>query len=135
MGLCDALSNASHTFTNRVAGLWFVYPLSPSPHDMHQLSELALEAILEEWDPQEYNPPHTDITEWIRSIESLCDTYGIPDVQRPQCAAEFIKDELRTELLNVLRDARARFGPVHWDRFKNFMVAFDRERDSIPIDR
>ena len=101
---------------------------------MPQLSDLALKTILEEWHPQQYDPPHTDITEWIRSIESLCDTYGIPDVQRPQCAAEFIKDELRAELLNVLRDARARFGSVHWDRFKNFMVAFDRERDSISVE-
>ena len=58
---------------------------------------------------------------------TLCDTYGIPDTQRAQCAVKFIKIELRTELENVLRDARARFGSVRWAQFTNFMVAFDRE--------
>ena len=95
-------------------------------HDMHQLSDLALEAILKEFDPQEYNPPHTDVREWTGSIELLCDTYGIPDVQRPQCAATFVKGELGTELRAVLEKARVELGPVHWDRFKIFMVEFDR---------
>ena len=96
---------------------------------MHQLSDLALEAILdsEEFDSQEYDPPHTDVQEWICSIESLCDTYGIPDVQRPQCATYFAEDEISIELDDVLAKARQKFGPVHWDPFKNFMVAFDRE--------
>jgi len=94
---------------------------------MQRLSDLALEAILEEFDTQEYDPPHTDVREWIRSIELLCDTYGIPDVQRPQCATAFVKDELSTELEDVLARARATFGPVRWDPFKNFMVEFDRE--------
>ena len=94
---------------------------------MYQLSDLALEAILKEWHPEEYDPPHTDIREWIHSIESLCDTYGIPDVQRPQSALGSIKEELRTELVKVLAEAREKFGPVHWDRFKAFMFAFDRE--------
>ena len=103
-------------------------------HDMYRLSDLALEAILKGWHPREYDPPHTNIREWIHSIESLCDTYGIPDLQRPQCAAGFFKDELRVELLNVLADARTRFGPVHWDQFKLFMVALDRERGSITVE-
>ena len=94
---------------------------------MPQLSDLALKAILTEWHPQEYDPPHTDVRQWIRSIDSLCDTYGIPDVQRPQCATDFIKDALRPELRNVLVEAREQFGSVHWDRFKIFMVAFDGE--------
>jgi len=94
---------------------------------MHRLSDLALEAILEEFHPQEYDPPHTDVREWVHSIESLCDTYGIPDVQRPQCAVAFAKGELSTELEDVLEKARVTFGPVHWEPFKNFMVAFDRE--------
>jgi len=101
--------------------------LSHSYHDMHRLSDPALEAILKEFHPQEYDPPHTDGREWIHSIESLCDTYGIPDVQRPQCAVAFTKGELKTELEVVLIKARAQFGPVHWDPFKNFVVAFDRE--------
>ena len=94
---------------------------------MYQLSDLALEAILKEWHPQEYDPPNTDIRVWIHSIESLCDTYGIPDVQRPQSALGSVKSELRTELVKVLAEAREKFGPVHWDRFKAFMFAFDRE--------
>ena len=97
----------------------------------HWIPDLALEAILGEWHPQEYDPLHTDIREWIRSLESLCDTYGIPDVQRPECATGFVKDGLRARLLEVLADARMRFGPVHWDQFKTFMVALDRERDLI----
>ena len=94
---------------------------------MHRLSDLALAAILEEFDPQEYDPPNTDVREWIHSIESLCNTYGIPDVQRPECATAFVKGELSTELGKVLAEARKKYGPVHWDPFKNFMVAFDRE--------
>ena len=94
---------------------------------MHRLSDLALEAILKEFNPQEYDPPHTDVREWVHSIELLCDTYGIPDVQRPQCATAFARGELNTELGKVLVEARTMYGPVHWGRFKNFMVAFDRE--------
>ena len=102
---------------------------------MYLLTDLALEAILKEWHPQEYDPPHTDVREWIHSIDSLCDTYGVPDVQRPQCAVAFVKEQLRVELLKVLAGAREKFGPVHWDQFENFMVAFDRERNSIAIER
>ena len=98
---------------------------------MHQLHDLALEAILKEWKPQEYDPPNTNIQEWAHSLESLCDTYGIPDTQRPQCAVKFIKDGLQAELEKVLTDARAQFGPIHWVQFTNFMVAFDRKRDLI----
>ena len=94
---------------------------------MYQLTDLALEAILKEFHPQEYDPPNTDVREWTRSIELLCDTYGIPDVQRPQCAANFVKGELGTELGTVLARARVEYGSVHWDRFKIFMVEFDRE--------
>ena len=63
-------------------------------------------------------------------METLCDTYGIPDTQRPQCAARFARGELRTELEKVLKDAREKFGPISWVRFTAFMVAFDREEAS-----
>lgn len=102
-------------------------------NDMYQLRDLALEAILREWDIQEYDPPNTDIREWMHATESLCDEYGIPDTQRPRCATKFIKDELRAGLENVLREARAQFGPIHWAQFNDFMVGFDRKRDSIVI--
>ena len=102
---------------------------------MHRLSDLALEAILREFDSQDYDPLHTDVWEWIDSIELLCDTYGVPDVQRPQCATAFTKGDFRTDLENALAEARERFGPVHWVPFKNSMVAFDqyREYDLIAI--
>ena len=95
---------------------------------MYQLPDPAIEAILKEWSPEEYNPPNTDIKEWNRTIETLCDTYGIPDTQRALCATRFIKDELKVELEKVLSEARAQFGPTGWAQFANFMVAFDRER-------
>ncbi|KAF9789709.1 hypothetical protein BJ322DRAFT_552634 [Thelephora terrestris] len=95
--------------------------------DVYQLADPAVEAILNEWHLQEYAPPNTDIQEWICTIETLCDTYGVPDTQRPQCATRFIKSELRNELENVLRDSRTQFGPVHWTQFVNFMVALDRK--------
>ena len=94
---------------------------------MYQLSDQAIGAILKEWRLPEYDPLNTDIQEWNLIVGTLCDTYGIPDTQRAQCAVKFIKIELRTELENVLRDARARFGSVRWAQFTNFMVAFDRE--------
>ena len=95
---------------------------------MYQLPDPTIEAILKEWPPTEYNPPNTDIQEWNRTIETLCDTYGIPDSQRVLCAMRFIKNELRVELEKVLREARAQFGPVHLTQFASFMVAFDRKR-------
>ena len=94
---------------------------------MQQLPDPVLEAIPREFHPPEYNPPQTDVQEWIRSIELLCDKYGIPDVQRPQCTTAFVKDGLRTELGDVLTRARETSRPVHWDAFKNIMVEFDRE--------
>ena len=98
---------------------------------MHRLSDPAIEAILNEWDIAEYDPPNTDIREWNRAVETLCDTYGIPDAQRPQCAARFARGELRTELEKMLKDAREKFGPISWVRFTTFMVAFDREETSL----
>ena len=103
--------------------LCIIYDL---PYDMYQLPDPAIEAILKEWDPKEYDPPNTDVREWIHTIESLCDTYGIPDTQRPQCATRFIKKELRAKLENVLKGPRTRLGPVCWMQFANFMVALDR---------
>ena len=101
---------------------------------MYRLPDPAIEAILKEWDSQEYDPPNTNIREWIRAIESLCDTYGIPDTQRPQCATRFVKGELRIQLESVLEDAQTQFGPVLWAQFANFMVALDRRLDSIVIE-
>ncbi|KAF9645331.1 hypothetical protein BDM02DRAFT_3120353 [Thelephora ganbajun] len=98
---------------------------------MYRLSDPAIEAILKEWRQKEYDPSYTDVREWTHAVESLCDTYGIPDTQRPECAAKFIKSELRTELENVLRDARTRFGPIHWAQFTNFMAEFDRNFKEI----
>jgi len=94
---------------------------------MNQLSDPAIKAILKEWRPKEYYPPHTDVQDWIHSIESLCNVYGIPDVQRLQCAVGFIKEELSIELRRVLVEARERFGLVDWTQFKAFLVAFDRK--------
>jgi len=108
-------------------GLFLVSHVSLPIHDMDWISDPALEAILQEWNPNVYDPPHTDIQGWTHTIEVLCHTYGIPDTQRPQCAAKFVKDELRTELEDVLANARARFGPIHWAQFKIFMTAFDRK--------
>jgi len=118
------VSNARHTYLL----LWFVFPtLSLLIHNMYRLSDPALEAILKEWNPEEYDPLNTDVRVWTLAVESLCDTYGIPDTQRPQCAAKFIKSELRNGLEKVLVDAREKFGPVHWAQFTNFMVEFDRK--------
>jgi hypothetical protein len=94
---------------------------------MPPLPDPALNAVLKEWNPKEYDPPNTDVQEWTHTIESLCETYRIPDDQRPQCAVNFVKAELRNELEKVLEDARAKFGPVHWAQFKIFMKALDRK--------
>ncbi|KAF9789702.1 hypothetical protein BJ322DRAFT_552305 [Thelephora terrestris] len=102
---------------------------------MYQLSDPAVEAILKEWHLREYNPPNTSIHEWIRTIESLCHMYGIPDTQRPQCATRFIRSGLRSELETVLRDARKQFGPVRWARFVTFMVELDRKFREVQHER
>ena len=126
--VADVLSSARHTFSTGLCACSYVSPTHLSLiHDMYLLSDLALKAILGEWDPQRYDPPKTNIREWIRAIESLSDTYGIPDTQRPQCAVKFIRAGLRAELETVLKKARASFGPIHWDRFADFMIAFDRK--------
>jgi len=56
----------------------------------------------------------------------------MPHVRDPGHSAtavrgEVLKDELRTKLEDVLANARARFGPIHWAQFKIFMTAFDRK--------
>ena len=85
------------------------------------------------WHPQNYYPLYTDIHDWIHSIELLCDLYGIPNVQRLECALRFVKEELSTELRSVLGEVRGCVGPVHWDQFKGFL-SFNRERGPIAID-
>ena len=102
---------------------------------MYQLSDQAIEAILKQWHPSEYNPPNTTIQEWNVIIGTLCDEYGIPDAQRADCAVKFMRSDIRAELESVLGNARARFGSIHWARFTNFMVAFDREWYSTPSSR
>lgn len=94
---------------------------------MHRLSDLVLKAILKEWCPKEYDPPGVDVEDWIRTIESLCETYGIPDAQRAGCAVNFISGVLRKVLEVALKDAEARFGVVHWAQFTKFMIALDRK--------
>jgi len=93
---------------------------------MYQLSDLAIKAILKDWHLQTYCPPYTDVMEWIRSIESHCNLYGIPDVQWLQCANNFINTELRNAL--------AKFGPLSWGQFKAVLVPIDRMSDSIPTE-
>lgn len=93
---------------------------------MYQLSDLAIKAILKEWRLKTYCPPYTDVKEWIRSIESYCNLYGIPDVQWLQCADNFINNELRRAL--------AMFGPLSWNQFKAVLIPIDRKRDWIPIE-
>jgi len=104
-------------------------------HDMYQLSDPAIKAILKEWHPKEYYPPYTDAGEWIDSIESLCNIYGIPNAQRLQCALGFTKKELSTELRKALDEAREWLGgPVNWTQFKSFLVVFDRRWDLVTIE-
>jgi hypothetical protein len=104
--------------------------------DMHTLPAPALKVILKEWKLKKYDPPNTDVREWIHTIENLSDTYGIPDIQRPKCAVRFVEAELRTELRKVLADPRATFGhgPVHWAQFKIFMTTLDRKWDLFIIE-
>ena len=93
---------------------------------MYELSDLALKAILEEWHPQGYDPLRTDVREWICSIESLCEKYGIPDMQRQLCAVGFIKKEHSPDLVWVLGGEMG-LRPVPWDKFKSLMVEYDRK--------
>ena len=93
------------------------------------MDDPTLETILKKWNTQEYDPPHTDVREWIHSVESRCNAYGIPDVQRPQCATYFIKKELRAELLLAFEEVKEKFGSVRWAQFKNFMAEFDSKLD------
>ncbi|KAF9647197.1 hypothetical protein BDM02DRAFT_2743043 [Thelephora ganbajun] len=74
---------------------------------------------------EKYCPPYTDVREWIHSIESLYNLYEISDIQKLQCAMEFVKEELSIELRRVLIEIGKSLGPVHWVQFKSFLVAFD----------
>ena len=104
-----------------------------SPHSMYQLTDSAIEVILADWHPQKYRPLCTDVQQWIDSIELLCDLYGIPDIQRLRCALRFVEEEISTILRKVLAEARERVGPVHWNQFRSFLVAFDGKWDSITM--
>jgi len=102
---------------------------------MYQLNDLALNLILKEFHPQEYDPPRTDVQKWANSIESLCDIYGVPDIQRPECTVRFIRDELRAGARKVLEDVRKDRGSMRWDQFRDFMIKFDGEWDSTTTER
>jgi hypothetical protein len=89
-------------------------------HNMsYRLSDLAIRAILKEWNLQTYLPPYTDVREWIRSIDLHCNLYGIPDAQWRQCADNFINAELRI-VLTVL-------GSLDWNQFKAVLIPIDRK--------
>ena len=77
----------------------------------------------------EVSPPYyADVQEWVHSIELLCDLYGIPNVQRLQCALHSTEEELSTELCDVSGEVRERVGPVFRDQFtEGFLVVFDRD--------
>ena len=89
----------------------------------YQLPDLAIKAILRDWHLQTYRPPYTDVREWIRSIETHCSLYGIPDEQWLRCAESFINAELRI-VLTV-------FEPLDWNRLKAILIPIDRKWDSI----
>lgn len=95
---------------------------------MRLLSDPAIEAILKEWcQINFYNPYYTKLDPWIQSVETLCATYGIPDIQRAQCAAQFTSSVAQTAVEKELEDARAANAHIHWAQFVNFMKAYDRE--------
>ena len=104
-----------------------------SPHNMHQFTDLAIKAILKDWNSQKYCPPYTDVYQWIDSIELLCTQYGIPNAQWTQCALHFIKEDIGTVLSNVLAEVRKEYGPMDWNRFKIFLITFDGKLSSIAI--
>lgn len=95
---------------------------------MHLRTSPLFETTLESRPTIKYDPLQSDIHKWHLNVEALFDRYGVPDVQRPQRATKYIKDEFGTELRNVLEEAEAEFGPIRWAQFKEFMVAFDRKR-------
>lgn len=125
--------SARNTLIKWATHPWFAFLLFSSfLYDMYLLPDVSLKAILKDWHPQKYNPPCTDVEEWTHSIELLCDAYGIPDVQRSECATCFVKDRFATELLGVLSVARETYGPLRWDQFKSLMVVIDGKRDPVP---
>lgn len=96
---------------------------------MNQLAEPAIKAILREWHPKMYRPPYTDVDKWTDSIESLCNLYGIPHVQRLRCAMGFIAEGARQALEEVAES----LGAIYWDQFKALLAAFDGMQISVSI--
>ena len=58
------------------------------------------------------------------TIEAILKEWGIAE-------AKFSKRELRTDLENLLKDIREKFGPITRERFTTFMEVFDREEVSL----
>ena len=83
----------------------------------------TLEAV--EFDKNKYNPMHSNINEWIKSMEALFEESDIDDCKRPLSAVGNIEGVIGTDLRRTVKKAEAEFGPIGWDQFKKFMIAFD----------
>ena len=76
-------------------------------------------------DKNKYDPLRSNINRWICSMEIMFAKQGIVNTERPLVAAKNIEGEFGTELYSIVEKAEADFGPIGWDQFKNFMIAFN----------
>lgn len=114
-------------------GRGLVFPIfSPLFHDMHQLSDTAIKAILseKEWrSTPTYNPLKTDVREWNVAMESICDEYGILDTQRS--AATMYGEVYQRQGPRCVRGSVEGFSGAEWPHFlglfAEFMVEFNCE--------
>ena len=64
------------------------------PHE-YLLTLRAIEAIVKSWDIPPYNPPETDVTDWLRKLHQICGVYGVPVSQRAQCVMYHMRADCR----------------------------------------
>ena len=73
---------------------------NPPPDDktvpeQYLLSPLSIGAIVKAWNVGMYDPPRTNITSWLDTVNELCEQYQIPAAQRVYCALQNMKDECK----------------------------------------
>ena len=89
-----------------------------NPHE-YFLTPQALQAIVKSWHSPPYNPPGTDVAQWLSRQRHFCEEYGVPVKQQAQCAMHHMGDDCREAAY------AAGCHDMSWDRFTTWLLKYD----------
>ena len=92
-----------------------------NPHE-YLLTPRAVQAIVKSWDISLYNPPWTDVADWLSRLREFCGVYGVPVTQWALCAVHLMRADCR-KAANV-----AGCHDMTWDQFTAWLLKYDGMR-------